>query len=288
VNVGPRPTVAVVGGGTMGTGIAYVCAAAGSRVVVVEPLDTQAVTMQRELETACQNGVNRGRLSAVEATELLGRIERRRAISEISGMLDIAIESVPERLALKQSVLAELEARGPKLLASNTSSIGIGELAVDLRDPTMFLGLHFFNPVWSLALVEVVRGTATSDETLHRALRFVDEIGKQAIVVADVPGFATSRLDFSSALEAMRMLEDGVASADDIDRAATLAYRHPVGPLRLSDIVGLDVRLDIARQLERTYGARFAPPQVLIDLVGAGHLGRKTGRGFHEWPENKP
>jgi 3-hydroxybutyryl-CoA dehydrogenase len=149
--------------------------------------------------------------------------------------------------------------------------------------PERFVGMHFFNPVWSLPLVEIIRGGATTDAALADAQRHVASIGKQSIVVADIAGFATSRLDLIASLEAMRMLEDGVASAVDIDRAAELAYRHPVGPLRLSDIVGLDVRLDIARQLESVYGERYRPPQILIDLVSAGHLGRKTGHGFHDW-----
>ena len=148
--------------------------------------------------------------------------------------------------------------------------------------------MHFFNPVWSLPLVEVVRGKATSEATVAHARALASAIGKQSIVVADVPGFATSRLDLIASLEAMRMLEDGVASAEDIDRASELAYRHPVGPLRLSDIVGLDVRLDIARQLEGVFGERYRPPRILIDMVAAGHLGRKSGRGFYDWGTHCP
>ena len=181
-------------------------------------------------------------------------------------------------------MLVELEGLKPKLLASNTSSISIDRLGEVLKRPGLFIGMHFFNPVWSLPLVEIVRGTPSTPETVAAAVTCVEAIGKQSIVVADVPGFATSRLDLIASLEAMRMLEDGVASAADIDRAAELAYRHPVGPLRLSDIVGLDVRLDIARSLEQTYGERYRPPQLLIDMVAAGRLGRKSGRGFYHWP----
>ena len=145
--------------------------------------------------------------------------------------------------------------------------------------------MHFFNPVWSLPLVELIRGKKTSESTLETARDYVSWLGKQSLTVRDVPGFATSRLDLIASLEAMRMLEIGVASAEDIDRAAVLAYRHPVGPLRLSDIVGLDVRLDIARTLQAAHGDRFAPPQILIDMVSEGKFGAKSGQGFFEWPK---
>jgi 3-hydroxybutyryl-CoA dehydrogenase len=284
-------TVAVVGGGTMGTGIAYVFALSGYATSVVEPSDDRANAMWEELRGAAAGAVRRGKLTEDSATALLDRIERLSSTDDVADGFDLVVETVPERSALKKTVLAALSAKRPKLLASNTSSISIDELATAVAHPEAFLGMHFFNPVWSLGLVEIVVGAATSTEMLAVARGHVEMIAKQSIVVNDVPGFATSRLDLIASLEAMRMLEDGVASADDIDRAAELAYRHPVGPLRLSDIVGLDVRLDIARQLERTYGERYRPPQILIDLVAAGRLGRKTGRGFHDWPnsaDNEP
>ena len=274
----------VVGGGTMGTGIAYVFALAGFDVTVVEPDPTQAGRVERDIGAATADAVRRGRIDGRAADALAARVRFVGRTGALDADLALVVETVPERAELKLEVLAAIEARRPRLLGSNTSSISIDHLATGLADPGRFLGMHFFNPVWSLGLVELVRGTATSATALATAEGFVTAIGKQSIVVADVPGFATSRLDLIAALEAMRMLEDGVASAADIDRAAELAYRHPVGPLRLSDIVGLDVRLDIARQLERTYGERYRPPQILIDRVAAGHLGRKTGRGFHDWP----
>ena len=163
--------------------------------------------------------------------------------------------------------------------------MSIDRLAQALPDPGIFLGMHFFNPVWSIHLVELVEGAKTLPETLDAARTFVAAIGKQSLTVRDVPGFATSRLDLIASLEAMRMLESGVASAEDIDRAAVVAYRHPVGPLRLSDIVGIDVRLDIARTLEAAHGPRFAPPQILIDMVAEGKLGAKSGQGFFTWPQ---
>ncbi len=279
----PHHDIAVIGGGTMGTGIAYVFAMAGRMTTVVEPSDARAEAMSGELASAAANAVRRGKLDDTLATALRGRIRRARTIAELDAGLALIVESVPENVALKRDVLAAAEDKRPTVLASNTSSISIDLLASSLRRPDTFLGMHFFNPVWSLPLVEVVRGKATSEATVAHARALAGAIGKQSIVVADVPGFATSRLDLIASLEAMRMLEDGVASAEDIDRASELAYRHPEGPLRLSDIVGLDVRLDIARQLEGVFGERYRPPRILIDLVAAGHLGRKSGRGFYDW-----
>jgi 3-hydroxybutyryl-CoA dehydrogenase len=269
----------------MGTGIAYVFALAGWDVTVVEPKASRLDAMGSELRAASESAVARGKLLSVDAPKLLGRIVSAGEVGQLDDGLDLIVESVPERLEIKLGVLRACAAKKPVLIGSNTSSISIDVLAEAVDDRQRFFGMHFFNPVWSLALVELIKGAHTSDETLVAAQTIVTGIGKQSIVVANVPGFATSRLDLIASLEAMRMVESGVASAADIDRAAELAYRHPVGPLRLSDIVGLDVRLDIARQLCATYGERYDPPQILIDLVVAGHLGRKTGQGFHVWPE---
>lgn len=276
--------IGVIGAGTMGIGIAYVFAAARFGVVVAEPSPPQAVRFRNELRAATLNAVSRGKLTAETAEELSERVDIVSSVDDLPEQLALIVETVSERPALKAEVLRAAELRQPSVLATNTSSISIDVLARNLAKPERFVGMHFFNPVWSLPLVEIVRGSVTNEDTLNAARRHTSEIGKQFIVVRDLPGFATSRLDFISALEAMRMLEDGVASAEDIDRAAVLAYRHPVGPLRLSDIVGLDVRLDIARQLEATYGERYRPPQILVDIVARGHLGQKSGQGFYEWP----
>ena len=276
--------VAVVGGGTMGVGIAYVSAMAGGFVTVVEPDDARAATFGRIVDETIQSSIKRGRLDEAGGQGLKSRIVRVAEISQIPDGVDVAIETVPERLELKLDVLARLAARSPKLIGSNTSAMSINRLAGAVPDPARFLGMHFFNPVWSLPLVELIRGAQTSQDALETARAFVAWLGKQSLTVRDVPGFATSRLDLIASLEAMRMLESGVASADDIDRAAVLAYRHPVGPLRLSDIVGLDVRLDIARTLQAAHGERFAPPQILIDMVSEGKLGAKSGQGFFAWP----
>jgi 3-hydroxybutyryl-CoA dehydrogenase len=277
--------VLVVGGGTMGTGIAYVSALAGHGVVVVEPDETRAQVLSQTVRDAAQGAVERGKLSAEAGAALCGRVRRARAIDDADERPNIAIETVSERIEVKNDVLRRIAALQPALIGTNTSALSIDRLASVLPQPDRFLGTHFFNPVWSFKLVELVRGSATSQATLKAAQAYVTSLRKEYIVVRDVPGFATSRLDFAAALEAMRMLEDGVSSAEDIDRAAVLAYHHPVGPLRLSDIVGLDVRLDIARVLEQTYGARYAPPQILIEKVARGELGRMSGQGFFRWPE---
>jgi 3-hydroxybutyryl-CoA dehydrogenase len=279
--------MAVVGGGTMGVGIVYVFAAAGWNVWVVEPDDARAQSMQKTLEETASAGLKRGKLNEFRVTYITTGVERLHSADELPLGLDLVIETVPERMDIKQVVLAQIDARLPSIIASNTSAMSINELAKCVNKPSNFLGMHFFNPVWSLAMVEIIRGDDTSESTLSAAKKYSDSIGKTSITVRDVPGFATSRLDLIASLEAMRMLQDGVASAEDIDNAMLIAYRHPMGPLRLSDIVGLDVRLDIARQLSRTLGDRYAPPKILEDMVARGDLGRKSGKGFFKWTESK-
>jgi len=271
----------------MGVGIVYVFAAAGWNVWVVEPDDARAQSMQKTLEETASAGLKRGKLNEFRVTYITTGVERLHSADELPLGLDLVIETVPERMDIKQVVLAQIDARLPSIIASNTSAMSINELAKCVNEPSNFLGMHFFNPVWSLAMVEIIRGDDTSESTLSAAKKYSDSIGKTSITVRDVPGFATSRLDLIASLEAMRMLQDGVASAEDIDNAMLIAYRHPMGPLRLSDIVGLDVRLDIARQLSRTLGDRYAPPKILEDMVARGDLGRKSGKGFFKWTESK-
>jgi 3-hydroxybutyryl-CoA dehydrogenase len=268
----------------MGVGIAYVYAVAGWTTWVVEPDEARTRAMQRTLAQAAESGLRRGKLTAVQAEQLGRAVQRLASVAELPLGLDLVVETVPERLALKQQVLTDIEVRSPRVIASNTSALSIDILAGSLRDPGLFLGMHFFNPVWSLPMVELVRGSLTRPDILALARGFAEATGKVTITVQDVPGFATSRLDLIASLEAMRMLQDGVASADDIDRAMVVAYRHPVGPLRLSDMVGLDVRLDIARHLSVALGDRYAPPRLLEDMVACGQLGQKSGKGFFEWP----
>lgn len=274
--------VGVLGGGRMGAGIAHAFLLAGARVHVVER-DVRAAAQARErVEAALARSAERG-VQIPDADTLTTRTDTDAFIEA-----GLVIEAVPEDRALKLDALARIEGavRDDAVVASNTSSISIDALAGAMRRPQRFLGLHFFNPVPASALVEVVTGADTAPEVVTRATRWVEAIGKAAVVVRDAPGFASSRLGVALGLEAIRMLEEGVASARDIDTAMERGYRHPMGPLRTTDIVGLDVRLGIAEELERAFGARFTPPALLRDLVAQGHLGRKTGRGFYEWSES--
>lgn len=280
----PPGRVGIVGGGTMGVGIVYVFAAAGFDVWLVEPDDARADAVRGTLADVARAGLARGKIDADRARHVVEETRRLASVGDLPLGLDLVVETVPERLALKQAVLAAIDARSPAIIATNTSALSIDVLAGSVRDPSAFLGMHFFNPVWSLQLVELVRGERTSAETLTRARAFAEAVGKTTITVRDGPGFATSRLDLVASMEAIRMVEDGVASPEDIDRAMVVAYRHPIGPLRLSDIVGLDVRLDIARHLAAMLGERYAPPRLLEDMVARGDLGQKSGRGFFDWP----
>jgi 3-hydroxybutyryl-CoA dehydrogenase len=273
----------VVGAGTMGRGIAYVAAGAGYAVELVEVDPDRGQAALAALNDLWDRAVARGRMSAAEADAGRARVTLRRELAEVADNPSVIVEAVPERLDLKRKILAEAEQRRPELLGTNTSSIPIRELATALAEPERFIGLHFFNPVWAMALLEVVVGPATADATTKAAVALAGRLGKDPIVVRDMPGFATSRLGVALGLEAIRMVADGVASPADIDKAMVLGYRHPVGPLELTDLVGLDVRLDIARTLQAAYGDRFAPPPLLEEMVVAGKLGKKTGQGFYRW-----
>ncbi|WP_326562096.1 3-hydroxyacyl-CoA dehydrogenase family protein [Micromonospora sp. NBC_01796] len=273
----------VVGAGTMGLGIAYVAATAGYRVDLVEVDAGRAEAAGAALGKLLDRAVERGKLAADAAADARTRLVLRRDLTEVADGPDVIVEAVPERPDLKRNVLAAAAARQPALLATNTSSIPIAALATAVPDPARFIGLHFFNPVWAMALIEIVVGPATAEETTAAAVALAGRLGKDPVVVRDLPGFATSRLGVTLGLEAIRMVEDGVASPADIDKAMTLGYRHPVGPLELTDLVGLDVRLDIARTLRSAYGDRFAPPPLLETMVEQGRLGKKSGQGFYRW-----
>lgn len=278
------PVVGVLGGGTMGAGIAHAFLVAGCLVHVVERDAEQCAAASARVTRAVRASVERG-TTAETVDDLAARLLVG-ATDDAFAECALVIEAVPEQFELKVESLCRIERAAPHaVVASNTSAISIDDLAEAATRPERFLGLHFFNPVPASKLVEVVRGSATTDDTVRAAQDWVAGIGKTAITVADAPGFASSRLGVALGLEAIRMLEEGVASADDIDSAMVLGYRHPVGPLRLTDIVGLDVRLGIAEYLQRRLGDRFAPPQLLRDKVDAGELGRKSGRGFFDWPE---
>ncbi|MBU8858220.1 MULTISPECIES: 3-hydroxyacyl-CoA dehydrogenase family protein [unclassified Micromonospora] len=275
----------VVGAGTMGLGIAYVAAGAGYAVELVEVDPARGAEALRRLGELWDRGVQRGKLTEEAATANRERVTLRAGLTEVAEGADVIVEAVPERLDLKRAVLREAESRRPALLGSNTSSIPIAELAAGLDRPADFAGLHFFNPVWAMALLEVVVGPATAPRTTEAAVALAARLGKDPVVVRDMPGFATSRLGVTLGLEAIRMVADEVASPADIDKAMVLGYRHPIGPLELTDLVGLDVRLDIARTLQAAYGDRFAPPPLLVEMVAAGKLGKKSGQGFYTWKD---
>jgi 3-hydroxybutyryl-CoA dehydrogenase len=277
--------VGVIGGGRMGAGIAQVFLAAGARVAVVEAGGEAAEAARRRVADGLEEAARRGKLDGDVATVLdrLTVVDSPAALDRETGLV---VEAVPEQADLKAQVLraAEAAVAPDAVLATNTSSLSVTELAAVLERPGRFLGLHFFNPVPASKLVEVVVAQETSAELVGIAGGWVRALGKTDVVVKDSPGFASSRLGVLLGLEAIRMLEEGVADAEAIDAAMELGYRHPMGPLRSTDLVGLDVRLAIAEHLHRTLGERFAPPQLLRDKVAAGELGRKTGRGFHEYP----
>jgi 3-hydroxybutyryl-CoA dehydrogenase len=287
---GVTERVAVLGAGTMGHGIAQVCAMAGYDVALADATEVLARQGIARIRGNLDEGVRRGRIDAADVPRYMARISTHADLEEAAAGAAIIIEAVPERLDLKRAVLerAESVADDGTLLATNTSSLSIADMQAWLRRPQHFLGLHFFNPVHINRLLEVVRGPATAEHTVQRGLQLAHRIGKEPVLVNDSPGFATSRLGVLLGLEAMRMVEEGVASAADIDTAMELGYRHPLGPLRLTDLVGLDVRLDIARYLHEKLGAEcFRPPQILVRMVQDGCLGRKSGRGFYDWTEGQ-
>ncbi|MEO7070969.1 MAG: 3-hydroxyacyl-CoA dehydrogenase family protein [Nostocoides sp.] len=274
--------VGVYGGGRMGAGIAHAFLLAGSSVVIIENSAHAADTAYDTVRQTLTRAAERGQLDdGVEV--VLARLTTTTQGADLRGA-GLVVEAVPENVGLKQRILSSVEAVAPAaVLATNTSSLSIATIAECLRRPERFVGLHFFNPVPASDLVEVVVGPATDQGLVEAARSWVTVLGKTAITVNDAPGFASSRLGVAIALEAIRMVEEGVASAADIDTAMTLGYRHPVGPLRTTDIVGLDVRLAIAEHLTRELGARFEPPNLLRDKVARGELGRKSGRGFYSW-----
>jgi 3-hydroxybutyryl-CoA dehydrogenase len=278
-------TAAVLGAGTMGHGIAQVCAQAGFEVRLFDVADAPLEKGLAGIRGMLDKAVAKGKADAAEADAAFARLRGTTSLEEACAGCDLVIEAVPEKLALKREVFAAVErAAGPDaLLATNTSSLSVGAIAEALERPERFLGLHFFNPVPLMALLEIVTGPRTDAAATAVAQKLGRRLGKEPIVVRDAPGFASSRLGLALGLEAIRMVEQGVASPADIDKAMELGYRHPMGPLRLTDLVGLDVRLGIAEYLAGELGPRFEPPQLLRDKVAAGELGRKSGQGFYRW-----
>jgi 3-hydroxybutyryl-CoA dehydrogenase len=278
-------TIGVIGAGTMGHGIAQVAAAAGYKVLLRD-LDRESLARGiQAIERNLAKGIQLGKLTEDDRDSILQHIRGTTHLAEIANA-DLIIEAAPEHLELKREVLREVEMHSNKafIFASNTSSLSITEIARASKRPQNVVGMHFFNPVHIMRLVEIVVGRATSDDTVEIVREVSHRLKKEPIVVRDVPGFASSRLGVALGLEAMRMLEQGVASAKDIDTAMELGYNHPMGPLKLTDHVGLDIRLNIAEYLYRELGSEtFRPPEVLRRLVKEGKLGKKTGEGFYNW-----
>lgn len=269
----------------MGHGIAQIAAFAGYPVILRDVNRDALVRGIQAIERNLLKGISRGKLTEDERDQTLQRIRGAVQLSEVA-TADLIIEAAPEVLEIKQEILREVEAlsQKPFIFASNTSSLSITEIARNARHPERVVGMHFFNPVHIMRLLEIVRGQDTSEETILAVNEVGLKLRKEPITVKDVPGFASSRLGVALGLEAMRMLEQGVASAKDIDTAMQLGYNHPMGPLRLTDLVGLDVRLQIAEYLHTALASEtFRPPEILRRMVSEGKLGKKTGEGFYTW-----
>ena len=286
----PMPDqIAVLGAGTMGAGIAQVAALAGDEVRLYDvSADARSAGIGR-IRDALDGGVRRGKLTADAAAAALARVVPADSLEAAASGIDAVVEAVFEDLALKRRLFADVERLAPAgtLLATNTSSLSIAAIAEALGRPDRLVGMHFFNPVHIMKLVEVVRHDRAGEAEVARARALALRWGKDPVVVRDSPGFASSRLGVLVGLEAIRMVEQGVASAADIDKAMKLGYGHPMGPLELGDLVGLDVRLAIAEYLAGELGPAFAPPALLRQKVAEGKLGKKTGEGFYRWPREE-
>lgn len=278
--------VAILGAGTMGHGIAQVCAMAGYDVRLTDARVEQLEDALSHIRANLDKGVARGKVTPEARDACLAHLGTFETIEDAARDADLVIEAVPERLDLKQRLLAQAEAvAAPSaILASNTSSLSIDAIASALTRPERMVGTHFFNPVHIMALLEVIRGSQTPDSVIDTVRDFGVRLGKQVIVVRDAPGFATSRLGVCLGMEAIRMVEEGVASPEDIDTAMVLGYRHPIGPLKLTDLVGLDVRMAIGSYLAGALdNPAFEPPELMKRMVKDGHLGKKSGKGFYDW-----
>jgi 3-hydroxybutyryl-CoA dehydrogenase len=282
-----RPSVAVLGSGTMGQGIAQVAAAAGHATKLYDSSTERAQAALANIAAQLEKLVAKGKLASDASAGAIARIELVTTVADAAHAADIVIEAIPEDMGLKVTLLREAleHTSAHAMLASNTSSLSITELGARIGAKDRTIGLHFFNPPPVMELLEIVRGLETSAAIVDKAQQFAIGLGKTPIVVRDTAGFASSRLGVILGAEAMRMLETGVASVQDIDRAMELGYRHPMGPLKLTDLVGLDVRLSILEHLQREIGEQFRPPSVLRMMVRAGKLGKKAGEGFYVWKD---
>jgi 3-hydroxybutyryl-CoA dehydrogenase len=286
----PLRTIAVLGAGTMGRGIAQVCAVSGLAVRLHDVATPELDAALRSIKSDLEKLVGKGKLDPALRDRAIAAIEPSAELEAACSGAELVIEAAPEMIDLKVELLgrARRVAGEHAILASNTSSLSITEIGRRIEAGARCVGLHFFNPPPVMPLLEIVRGLSTEEAVMDRCASFAARIGKQTIVVRDYPGFATSRLGVVIGAEAMRMLETGVASVADIDRAMELGYRHPMGPLKLTDLVGLDVRLAILEHLQHELGEQFRPPAILRQMVRAGRLGKKVGIGFYRWTDDGP
>jgi len=278
-------TVAVIGAGTMGRGIAYAAAVAGYRTIL-EDISAEALEQaQTYIRQSLEEGMARGKVAPEQKEKALGLLATARSVEEAVREAELVIETVPEEMELKLEIFTLLDkfAKNGAILASNTSALSITELAAITFCPDKTVGMHFFNPVPKMKLLEVVRGLESSEETIAACREVGRRMGKEVVVVRDSPGFITSRVNALIGNEAFYMLQEGLASARDIDTAVKLGLNHPMGPLEMADLVGLDVRLSVLEHLQKTLGEKFRPCPLLAQYVKAGRLGRKSGRGVYEY-----
>jgi 3-hydroxybutyryl-CoA dehydrogenase len=282
-------TVAVIGAGTMGRGIAQVAAMAGYRTVLEDLLPDALRRAENAIRSNLEQGIELGKLRAHDAQAALGRLEYAPSVEQAARQADLVIEAVPEEMESKIEIFTLLDkiCRPGTILASNTSSLSITEIASVTYRAQKCVGMHFFNPVHKMKLLEIVRALETDDDTLATAVEVGKQMGKEAVVIRESPGFITSRINAMIGNEAFYMLQEGIASARDIDKALKLGLNHPMGPFELVDMVGLDTRLHILEYLHRTLGEKFRPAPLLVQYVKAGRLGRKSGRGVYEYPEER-
>jgi 3-hydroxybutyryl-CoA dehydrogenase len=275
----------VIGAGLMGTGIAHAFLAAGCQVQLADPQAAARDKARRAIERILDDGVARGKMAADAADAAKGRLLLLSTPSEFEGECSLAVETAVEDLAVKQDIIRTVEARvgDSVVIATNTSALSITEIAAAARCPRRVIGMHFFNPVQKMKLVEIVRGLETDDESLAAVQEWSAAIGKTSIVVNEAPGFTTSRISALLGNEAMTMLHEGVASAEDIDTSLRMAFNHPMGPLELGDLTGWDTRLKVLQYLHQTLGEKFRPCPLIIKMVKAGRTGRKAGRGVYEY-----
>ena len=280
-------TIAVIGAGTMGRGIAYASAFGGYRTILEDMSDSMLQPGLAYIRESLEEGVKRGKVTADQRDRGIAQLESARSVEDACREADLVIEAVPEDMELKLEIFTLLDkfAKPGAIFASNTSSLSVTELATITCRPEKCVGMHFFNPVPKMKLLEVVRALETSDETIEDCREIGARMGKEVVVVKEAPGFITSRINAMIGNEAFYMLEEGVASAADIDKALKLGLNHPMGPFELADLVGLDVRLSILEYLHKTLGEKFRPAPLLRQYVKAGRLGRKSGRGVYEYPE---